>query len=116
MPPSSANDREPDAQQREAKTVLMQRVNRAHEANDLLALPELQLQIEQIEADHIANASEQRVKHYNKVLEQTGREWRGDLDRQQRELRMLGDIAATRRWLKRQRQEREQDELRRMPF
>lgn len=141
-------DREPDAQQREAKTALMQRVNQAHEAGDLLGLLELQLQIEQIDADHIANASEQRVKHYNKVLaeqlagikmevehveiafrmefglapelglnpnklgqvlEQTRREWVADLDRQQRELRMLGDMAATKRWLKRQRQERQED-------
>jgi hypothetical protein len=148
-------DREPDAQQRQAKTALMQRVNQAYEANDLLALLELQLQIEQIDADHIANVSEQRVKHYNKVLaeqlagikmevehveiafriefglepgwglnpnklgqvlEQTRRQWRADLDRQQRELRMLSDVAATKRWLKRLRQERREDEFDFMPF
>lgn len=148
-------DREPDAQQRAAKTALMQRVNQAHEANDLLALLELQLQIEQIDADHIASASEQRVKHYNKVLaeqlagikaevehveiafrmefglepgvgmnptklgqvlEQTRREWRGDLDRQQRELRMLGDVTATKRWLKREQQQRSEDEFDFSPF
>lgn len=148
-------DREPDPQQRAAKTALMQRVNQAHEANDLLTLLEVQLQIEQIDADHIASASDQRVKHYNKVLaeqldgikievnqiemtfrmefglepgwgldprklgqllEQTRREWLAELARQQRELRMLDDLAATKRWLKRQRQERKQDELRLMPF
>jgi hypothetical protein len=43
----------------------MQRVNRAYEAQDLLALLELQLQIEQIDESHIANAGEQRLKHYN---------------------------------------------------
>ncbi|MDM0117501.1 J domain-containing protein [Variovorax sp. J22R133] len=134
-------DREPDERQREAKTALMQRVNQAYESNDLLALLELQLQIEQIDASHIANAGEQRLKHYNKVLgeqlaelkaelehvevefcmefglepgrgvnprklglvlEQTSRQWRAELDQQQRELRMLCDAAATKRWLKRQ--------------
>ena len=38
------------------------------------------------------------------VLEQTHRQWRAELDEQQRERRMLGDVAATKRWLKRQRQ------------
>ena len=61
-------DREPDEAQRSAKTALMQRVNQAYAANDLLALLELQLQIEQVDASHIASASAERVKHYNKVL------------------------------------------------
>jgi len=138
-------DRETDEGQRDAKTALMQRVNRAYEANDLLALLELQLQIEQIDASHIANAGEQRLKHYNKVLgeqlaelkaelehvemvfrmefgldagwalnprklglvlEQMGRRWRAELEEQRRDLRMLGDVAATKRWLKRLRQQR----------
>jgi hypothetical protein len=136
-------DRETDARQRDEKTALMQRVNQAYAANDLLALLELQLQIEQIDAGHIANASADRLKHYNKVLaeqlaelkaevdrvemefclefglqpdrglnprrlgellEQTSRQWRAELNEQQREMRMLGDVAATRRWLKCQRQ------------
>lgn len=66
-------DRETDAQQREEKTRLMQRVNQAYAAEDLLALLELQLQIEQIDASHMASASADRLKHYNKVLaEQLG--------------------------------------------
>jgi len=136
-------DRETDPRQREQKTALMQRVNQAYAANDLLALLELQLEIEQIDASHIANASADRLKHYNKVLaeqlaelkaeaehvemefrmqfgmepgwgmnprklgallEQTSRRWRAELNEQQREMRMLGDVAATKRWLKRQRQ------------
>lgn len=136
-------DRETDARQREEKTALMQRVNQAYAANDLLALLELQLQIELIDASHIANASADRLKHYNKVLaeqltelraevdhvemelcmefglepgrgmnprklgellEQTSRQWRAELNEQQRDMRMLADVAATKRWLKRQRQ------------
>ncbi|QHI96779.1 hypothetical protein GT347_01495 [Xylophilus rhododendri] len=61
-------DREPDAGQRQAKTEMMKRVNQAYEANNLLALLELQLEIEQIDESHIANASQERLKHYNKVL------------------------------------------------
>ncbi|MCW7541888.1 J domain-containing protein [Aquabacterium sp. A7-Y] len=61
-------DRETDLRQREAKTALMQEVNQAYAKNDLLALLELQLRIEQIDAGHLAAADPQRVRHYNKVL------------------------------------------------
>lgn len=61
-------DRETDPARREEKTVLMQKVNQAYAANDLLTLLELQLEIEQVDAGHIATASAQRLKHYNKVL------------------------------------------------
>lgn len=136
-------DRETDEQQREVKTALMQKVNQAYAGDDLLTLLELQLQIEQIDAGHIANASAQQVKHYNKVLseqlaelraelervemgfridfgleagwgmnprklgqllEQNSRELRAELSQQQHDMRMLADVAATKRWLKRQRQ------------
>ena len=136
-------DRETDAQQRKVKTALMQKANQAYAANDLLALLELQLQIEQIDASHIASASAERLKHYNQVLgeqlaelkaeiegvelrfcydhglepgrtaidprklgallEQHSRQLRLELSQQQRELRMLADTAATKRWLKQQR-------------
>ena len=138
-------DRETDPQQRDAKTAMMQRVNRAYDANDLLALLELQLQIEQIDAGHIANAGDERLKYYNKVLgeqldelkmelehvevqfcmefglrpggpkltprqlgqllHETNRAWQAELAEQQRNLAMLADVAATRRWLKRQREQ-----------
>ncbi|CAM4151630.1 J domain-containing protein [Roseateles saccharophilus] len=144
-------DRETDEGKRKEKTVLMQRVNQAYAASDLLALLELQLQIEQIDASHIASASAQRLKHYNKVLseqlaelraevdhvemqfrfefglepgwglkpgklgsvlDQHSRELRAELSQQQRDLRMLSDTAATKRWLKRERQlMREEDEF-----
>jgi hypothetical protein len=52
-------DRESDPRQREVKTTLMQKVNQAYAANDLLTLLELQLQIEQIDAGHIAAADAQ---------------------------------------------------------
>src|SRR5205085_9368643 len=61
-------DRETDSAQREVKTALMQQVNQAYTSNDLLALLELQLRIEQVDAAHMAQADAQRVKHYNRVL------------------------------------------------
>jgi PIN domain nuclease of toxin-antitoxin system len=66
-------DRETDLHQREVKTALMQEVNQAYARNDLLALLELQLRIEQVDAGHMTQADARRVKHYNKVLtEQLG--------------------------------------------
>ena len=62
-------DREPDPQERTRKTTLMQRVNQAYEKKDLLQLLELQLELEQINAHTIAGLSEQRLKHFNKILE-----------------------------------------------
>lgn len=148
-------DRETDPGERAAKTALMQRVNQAYAANDLLALLELQLQIEQIDVGHLASASAERLKHYNKVLaeqlaeiqteiaetelnwraefglaplcatdprklgqvlEQTSRQWRAELAQMQRDLRMLTDVAATRRWLKRERQMRRESAFDGFPF
>lgn len=143
-------DRETDPKQRDAKTAMMQRVNQAYEANNLLALLELQLQIEQIDASHIANAGEERLKYYNKVLgeqldelkaelqhiemgfcmefgfgpgatlspgklgallQRVRLDWESDLAEQHTELRMLEDVAATKRWLKRQRKRWQDDDF-----
>lgn len=136
-------DRETDERQREVKTALMQKVNQAYASNDLLTMLQLQLQIEQIDAAHIASASVQRLKQYNKVLskqleelrvevasvemkfridfgsphrgaanpskldqliKQNVRHLRAELTQQQHDMRMLTDTAATKRWLKQQRQ------------
>ena len=61
-------DREPDPRERERKTALMQRVNQAYDKNNLLLLLQLQLELEQIDQAHINNVSEDRLKHYNKIL------------------------------------------------
>jgi hypothetical protein len=67
-------DREPDPAERERKTGLMQRVNLAYDKKDLLKLLELQLELEHIDASTIASLSEDRLKHYNKVLKEQLRE------------------------------------------
>ncbi|OGB31191.1 MAG: hypothetical protein A3F78_05515 [Burkholderiales bacterium RIFCSPLOWO2_12_FULL_61_40] len=63
-------DREPDLDERTRKTALMQRVNQAYDKKDLLRLLELQLELEHIDASTIAGLSDERLKHYNKVLKE----------------------------------------------
>lgn len=61
-------DREQDPVERNRKTALMQRVNIAYNAKDLLRLLELQLEVEQIDQATINNMTEERLKYYNKIL------------------------------------------------
>jgi len=61
-------DREPDPQERERKTVLMQRINQAYDQKNLLLLLELQLELEHIDQTTINNITASRLKHYNKIL------------------------------------------------
>ena len=62
-------DRETDPQERERKTALMQRVNDAYGKNNLLQLLELQLELEHIDQTAIDKIGEDRLKHYNKILQ-----------------------------------------------
>lgn len=73
-------DRETDERERAVKTVLMQKVNQAYAANDLLTLLQLQLQIEQIDTAHLANVSAQRLTHYNHVLSEQLKELRAEIE------------------------------------
>lgn len=61
-------DREADPRERDRKTALMQRVNQAYDKQNLLQLLELQLELEHIDQSAINNLSEDRLKHYNKIL------------------------------------------------
>jgi len=61
-------DRESDPVERERKLDLMKRVNQAYEARDLLSLLTIQVEIEQVDADHLAAADEQRLRAYCDVL------------------------------------------------
>ena len=61
-------DRELDPALRADRTTLMQKINQAYAANDLLSLLEIQVQLEQIDPKAIGNIGAQRLKLYNKVL------------------------------------------------
>ena len=61
-------DRETDPTERARKTALMQRVNQAYDKNNLLQLLELQLELEHIDQFALNHISDDRLKHYNKIL------------------------------------------------
>lgn len=71
------------AAERASRTALMQRANTAYEAGDLLALLELQLQIEQVDLAHAANVAAEQVRHFNKVLAEQLRELESEIDERQ---------------------------------
>jgi hypothetical protein len=71
------------AAERASRTALMQRANAAYEAGDLLALLELQLQIEQVDLAHAANVAAEQVRHFNKVLAEQLRELETEIDGRQ---------------------------------
>jgi hypothetical protein len=73
-------DRETDEQERARKTDLMQRVNKAYAEKDLLSLLQLQLEIEQIDTDHISNLPQERIKHYNRVLAEQVEDLKDEID------------------------------------
>ncbi len=73
-------DREADPTERERKTELMQQVNQAYDADDLLALLELQFQTEQIDAQTLATFADEHLKSYIHVLETQSRELSDELD------------------------------------
>lgn len=72
-------DRETDPVEQARKTELMQKVNQAYKAGDLLALLELQLRIEQIDSAALAGLAEERLGRYTQVLEQQSRRLRDEL-------------------------------------
>lgn len=61
-------DRETDETERLRKTALMQRVNAAYAARDMLGLLELQLEVEQIDQASLSSLSDERIRQYNRVL------------------------------------------------
>lgn len=71
------------AAERDERTVLMQRANSAYEAGDLLALLQLQLQIEQVDIAQAAGIASEQVKHFNKVLAEQLREIEAGVDARQ---------------------------------
>ena len=61
-------DREPDPERREMKNALMQKINQAYANNDLFALFEAQIQVEQLDPNQLGDLATQRLRQYNKLL------------------------------------------------
>lgn len=64
----------------ERKTELMQRVNLAYDKGNLLELLNIQLEIEQIDSDHLANLPAERMAHYIQVLREQHAELKAELN------------------------------------
>lgn len=86
-------DREQDEVERKRKTELMQRVNVAYEKQDLLALLQLQLEIEQIDQSMINTLSEDRLKYFNKILSEQINELKYETNEFEYIFRMRANIA-----------------------
>lgn len=63
-------DREPDATERARKTLLMSRANTAYERQDLAALLQLQLQLEQTHPEAMARLADGRINAMASLLQQ----------------------------------------------
>ncbi|QHV98349.1 hypothetical protein [Spirosoma endbachense] len=72
-------DREPDEAEKTRKTEIMQRVTKAYEKSDLLALLRLQLEFNRIDQQHLESLAETQLKYYNKILKQQADELSDEL-------------------------------------
>lgn len=73
-------DKEQDLEERERKTQLMQEVNVAYNKKDLLALLELQMQVEQIDQESVNNITDEKIKNYNKILKEQLSELKDEIE------------------------------------
>ncbi len=86
-------DREPDMAERERKTELMKKVTIAYGKRDLLQLLELQLSVEQIDQGKINNIAEDRLKHYNKILQSQFEELQEEVMSTQMQFREMAGLS-----------------------
>jgi len=89
-------DRETDPGERTRKTALMQRANQAYERKDLLELLALQIEIEQIDADHLSTLPEQRLAHYNEILREQSKQLQMQISRMLADVRNVLDSSTVR--------------------
>ncbi len=81
-------DREQDPVEQKRKAELMTEVNVAYEANDLLRLLELELQLEGVDVTRIEVLAEERVRHYTRVLDEQAKQLAIELDELELPFRM----------------------------
>ena len=91
-------DREPDPAERERKTALMQRVNDAYANKNLLQLLELQLELEHIDAAHLANLAPERLRHYTQILKDQLKELKDEVAFREMDFEMQFGPHTTGRW------------------
>ena len=79
-------DREPDEAERARKTELLQKVTAAYEANELLTLLRLQLELQRIDQSHLETLAEDQLRYYNKLLREQAQELDDTLYEEQMQL------------------------------
>jgi len=79
-------DRAEDEADATRRTALMQRANAAYAKEDLLALLNLQLEIEQIDSAHLRKASDAQLQHFNAVLQEQLEELQAEISMRERRL------------------------------
>ena len=67
-------DRETDEAEKQRKTGTMQRITKAYQANNLLDLLKLQMELEQIDRSGLENLNKNQLSYYNKILRQQAEE------------------------------------------
>jgi hypothetical protein len=73
-------DRETDPEEHRRKTDLMQKVTVAYKNRDLLQLLELQFTVEQIDQNTIDSINEDRLNHFNKILQRQSLELKQEIE------------------------------------
>ena len=63
-------DRETDEPEKLRKTEIMQRITKAYQANNLLDLLKLQMELEQTDRSGLENLNKNQLSYYNKILRQ----------------------------------------------
>ena len=86
-------DREPDEAEKIRKTAVLQRVTAAYEANDLLALLQLQLELERIDGSHLDTLADDKLRYFNKSLSRQETELAEELWEIERQLAQLANIS-----------------------
>jgi hypothetical protein len=85
-------DRETDPEEHQRKTDLMQKVTVAYKNRNLLQLLELQLTVEQIDQKAIDSINEDRLNHFNKILQRQSLELKQEIEEVELHMKAAGGL------------------------
>jgi len=85
-------DRETDPEEHQRKTDLMQKVTVAYKNRNLLQLLELQLTVEQIDQNAIDSINEDRLNHFNKILQRQSLELKQEIEEVELQMKAAGGL------------------------
>jgi len=85
-------DRETDPEQHQRKTDLMQKVTVAYKNRNLLQLLELQLTVEQIDQNALDTINEDRLYHFNKILQRQSLELKQEIEEVELHMKAAGGL------------------------